>query len=143
MSLRPASGMQKVVAANDRNFGIGKKSECIACLLAELLRNIGRIYANGYRPDTGGGKLLQVFLDASQLEVTEGSPISPIENQEHGFWWRASRSARKQLRKGNLLSRAVGQREVRHVLTHLWCARRSRNGPGMEKAPNGESKKQD
>jgi hypothetical protein len=82
---RPAAHMQQIVAANDLSLGVGEKSEGIACLPAEPGRNIRRIHADSYGQDALRLELLQVLLDASQLEVTERSPVTAIEDQQQRF----------------------------------------------------------
>ena len=75
-----AAGMQQVVSANDFRVRIRKKRECVASLLAQVLRNFRRIHADGYGPDALCLEVLKTFLNSSQLEVAERSPISSIEN---------------------------------------------------------------
>jgi hypothetical protein len=62
--------MQEIVMANDLSFRVGKEK--------------GRIHADGNWANARVVEFFQVFLNTSQLEVTEWSPLSAIENQQRG-----------------------------------------------------------
>jgi len=83
MPVRPAAHVQQIVTAYHLRVWIGKKSEGIACLPAQVARDLGRVHADRHRPDACRLKFGQVFLNPSQLEVAERSPIPAIENQQH------------------------------------------------------------
>ncbi len=80
-----AAGVEQIVAANDLSFGIGQKSEGVTGLLAEVGRDVRLIDADGDGANTLRLEFLKVFFNASQLEVTEWSPVSAIEDEQDGF----------------------------------------------------------
>jgi hypothetical protein len=136
-----ASGfVQQVAAANHLGIWVGKKGESVALLLPQMFRDVGWVYADGHGPDTLCGKLGKIFLNASQLEVAEGSPISTIENEKQGFGLSRSRRGGKQLGKRDRLAGAVGQSEVRYALAYLWSAGGARHVPNVNEEPYGAGK---
>jgi len=80
-----AANVKQIVPANGFRIRIGKEREGIACFAAELLRLLGTVNADRDRKDTGIVELYKIFLYASQLEVTERSPVTAIEDQQHCF----------------------------------------------------------
>ena len=85
VSLRSAAVMHQVIAPDGIQFGVRKDSEGVARFAAEIAGLFRCVYADGHRSYAGGFEFLQVFLYASQLEVTEGSPVAAIEDQEDCF----------------------------------------------------------
>jgi hypothetical protein len=63
--VRPAAFVQQVVAADGFSLRIGQDSKGIAGLIGQVARDFRCVNADGYRTNTGGFKLFQVFLDAS------------------------------------------------------------------------------
>ena len=84
-TIHAAAWMQEIVAANGISFRVGEKRKGISRLGAKFGGLFRRIHADGHGTDACVVKLFQVFLNASQLEVTEWSPVSAIENQQHRF----------------------------------------------------------
>ena len=100
-----AAGVEQIVAANDLSFGIGQKGKGVAGLLAEVGGNVRLVYADGDGTNTLRLKFLKVFFNASQLEVTEWSPVSAIEDEQDGFrLGRVGHRTGKQLREGDGLA---------------------------------------
>jgi hypothetical protein len=77
--------VQQIIAADNIGLRIGKKSEGKSRLAPQVTRNIGGIYAYGHRYDALRLKLAQPFLNSSQLEDAEGSPVSAIKDQQYAF----------------------------------------------------------
>jgi hypothetical protein len=57
--------MQQVVAANGFSRGIRQDRKRVSCFAGQVARDFRRVNADGYRTNSGGFKLFQVFLDAS------------------------------------------------------------------------------
>lgn len=85
LSIWSSTHMQQVVTAYHLGVGIGEEREAVAGLFAQLARHFRRIHADGHGTDTCRFEFNQLFLNASQLEVAEWSPVTAIENQQHGF----------------------------------------------------------
>ena len=78
-------------------------------------------------------EFLQIFLDASQLEVAVGSPITTIENKQNGFGRRSAGRGQEELGEGGGLAGAVRQSEIRYALSDLRRAARTRKFAGADK----------
>ena len=81
----PATRVQQVVAADDLGAGVGEYREGVTGLAGQIARNLRRVHADCHRADAGSAEFGETFLDSSQLEVAEGSPIAAIENEQHGL----------------------------------------------------------
>jgi hypothetical protein len=57
--------VQQVIATDGFSLGIGQDREGITGFAGQVARDFRRVNADGYRTNTGGFKLFQVFLDAS------------------------------------------------------------------------------
>jgi len=115
--------VQHIITPNHLGFGIGKKGKGVTGLSTKILRLCRRIDADRDRADALCLKLRQIFLYASQLEVTVRSPISAIEDEKHGFRWSGARRGGEKLRKRNRLPFTIGQGEVGNALSDVRRAR--------------------
>jgi hypothetical protein len=75
--------VQQVITANHSGIRIRKDGERVSRLAGEIARDLWRVNADGYRENPGCLEIGQTLFDASQLEVTERSPIAAVENQQH------------------------------------------------------------
>jgi len=110
--LRTAGNVQQIVAANPLGVWIGEDREREPSPLNEIARNFRRIDADRNRLDAQRRKLTHMFLDTSQLEVAEWSPIAPVKDEQNCLGWVRSLSrSREQMRKRNGFSVAVDKRK--------------------------------
>lgn len=65
MLFRAATLVQEVVAANDFGLRIAEKREVVALLEAKMLRDFGRVHADGHGAHALRGKLLKTVRNAS------------------------------------------------------------------------------
>jgi len=118
-----AGVVEQIVAANDVEVSVGKKSERVMLRLAKMFGNRGRVHTDGDGANALRRELGKIVLNASQLEVTEGSPVAAIENEENGFG-RLGYAARgrEELRERRGLAGAVGESEIGSALADLRSA---------------------
>ena len=79
-----AVGMNEIPAADDVVFGVGENREGVASGLAEMLGLLRGVHANGDDSNPASVEVWQMFLEAPQLGVAEGSPVAAIEDQDDG-----------------------------------------------------------
>ena len=97
-----AAWMNQIVTANGLEFGIREKGVSVVRGPAKIGRNVRRIHADSNWPHAGVLKFAELFFDSSQLEVTERSPVSAIEDQQDCLrTGRVSYGTGEQLRKGD------------------------------------------
>ena len=73
--------MNQIIAANCFEFWIREESKSVSSFLQHVLTSLlGRINADADDTDPRLGKLSQIVLETSQLEVTIPSPIASVEN---------------------------------------------------------------
>ena len=133
---RAGSFMQEIVAANDFRVWIGEKRKGVALLGAEMFGNGGRVHTDSHGADALGGELGELVLDASQLEVAEGSPVAAVEDEQDGLGRRSARRGGEELREGDGLAGAIGQSEVRYALADLRGASGARDAAGNHEEQN-------
>jgi len=83
------------------------------------------------------GELLQILLDASQLEVAVRSPVTTIEDKQNGFGRRSASGGGEKLGEGGGLAGAVRQREFRYALADLRRAAGTRKFAGADEKECG------
>ena len=81
VSIRTCRGVQQVVTADDLEIGIREERKCVAGLAAQVRGDLGRVNADGDGTNSESLEILKLFLDASQLEEAERSPVASVENQ--------------------------------------------------------------
>ena len=97
-----AAWVNQIIAADGLEFGIREKGVREVRELAKIGGDVRWIHADGYRPHTGVLKFVELFFDSSQLEVTEWSPVSAIEDQQDCLrTLQVSHGTGEQLRKGD------------------------------------------
>lgn len=133
MLFRAGALVQQVVAANRFCLRIAEKREAVALFLAQILGNCGQVHTDGHWPHAMRREFLQIFLDASQLEVAVGSPITTIEDKQNGFGRRSAGGGQKELGEGGGLAGTVRQCEIRYALADLRRAARTRKFAGADK----------
>ena len=85
MPIGTTARVQQIIAADDIHLWIGEQRKCEPGLMPQILRHTRWVHTDRHRHDTLRLKFREPFLDASQLEDAERSPVSAIKDQQHGL----------------------------------------------------------
>ena len=114
-------GVNQIIAANCFEFWIREESKSVSSFLQHVLTSLlGRINADADDTDPRLGKLIQIVLETSQLEVTIPSPIASVKNQQHAFWRLVVEWLSQQLSQRDRLIVRISEGEVGRLLADLW-----------------------
>ena len=83
--LGPAARVQKVISTDGFRFWVRQDWESVSTSLDQIGGLLQRVCADSHRTNTGPAEFIKVLFNASQLEVAERSPVSAVEDQQHGL----------------------------------------------------------
>ena len=77
--------MQQIVTPHHLILRVGQEGESVSVPGAETSRELRSIDADRNRTHSQSLKRIEILLDTPQLGVTEGSPVTAVENQKDGL----------------------------------------------------------
>lgn len=120
MSVLARTFVQEIVSTDRLGVRVGENGKRDVGFPEVLARNIRGVNADRDGTYSDGFDLGQILLNAPQLGVAEGSPVTPIKNEQDALRRPAVDRCRKQLRQSDGISVAVGQPKLRRLMSHHW-----------------------